>query len=168
MHLQSGRTDRRSDGAFNGFCNGGGFGTARSEKKDATGIENGANAHGNSARGDCGFVGERVAIVFDGFATERFQTGAGSEAGGRFVEADVAVAADTKNLDVNAAGGFDGLFVLRAVGVVVSGDGAIGNVDIFRREIHMRKEILLHKKMEALRVGSAQSQIFIEIEAGSS
>ena len=30
----------------------------------------------------------------------------------------------------------------------------------------MRKEILLHKKMEALRMGSGQSQIFVEIEAG--
>ncbi len=30
----------------------------------------------------------------------------------------------------------------------------------------MREEILLHEKMEALRMRSGQSQIFVEIEAG--
>src|SRR5258707_3432868 len=168
MHLQSGRADGRSDRALNGFCDGSGFRTAGGKKQHAAGIENGTNAHGDGALRHLGFVGERMAIVFDRFAAERFQPGAGSEAGSLFVETDVAIATDAKNLQVDAAGSFDGLFVSLAIGVVIAGDVAVGNVDIFRSEIDIRKEILLHKKMEALRVRSRQSQIFVEIETGGS
>ena len=72
--------------------------------------------------GHFGLAGKKVAIVFDGFAAESLQAGAGGEAGSRLVEADVAVAADAKNLQVDAAGRFDGLFVFGAVGVVVAAE----------------------------------------------
>jgi len=73
----------------------------------------------------------------------------------------VAIAADAKNLEIDTTMRFDGLLVSRAVSVVIAGDGAVGNVNIPRGEIDMRKKILLHEKMEALWMGSGQSQIFV-------
>src|SRR5260370_29453039 len=72
MHLQSGSADGGGDGAFNGFGNSSGFGTARGKKKNTTRIENSANAHGDGALWHFRFVGEKVAIVLNRFAAKCF------------------------------------------------------------------------------------------------
>src|SRR6266481_3257905 len=78
----------------------------------------------------------------------------------------MAIAADAKNLKVDTASSFDALFVLRAVGVVIAGDSAVRNVNIHRRQIYLRKKVLLHEEMKTLRMRSGQPQVFVEIEAG--
>src|SRR5580700_222839 len=119
VKLQRGGGDGGGDGAFDGLGDGGGFRGAAGQQQDAVGFQDGADAHGNGALGEFFAGSEKLAIVVDGFLAENFQAGAGAEAGSGLVETDVAVAADAEDLQVDAAGVTDGMFVGAAVAVVV-------------------------------------------------
>src|SRR5256885_6566140 len=107
-----------------------------------------------------------MAIIFNGFATERFQAGARSEAGGWLVETDVSIPADAKNLQIDPARSHDGLLISRTVGAVIAGDSAIGNVDLLAGKISVGKKIVLHEVMETVGMRRREAKIFIEIETG--
>src|SRR5205823_11111920 len=121
-------------------------------------------AHGDGALWHLLCTGEKMAIVFNRFSTERFQTGTGSQAGSGLVKADVAVASNAKNLQVDTASGLYGSFVARAILVVITGDCAVGNMDVIARDIHMRKKIVRHEVVKTLRMRRRKAKVFVEIE----
>src|SRR5258708_15584512 len=164
MKLERGSSDRGCERSFNGFGDSGCLGGAICEKENPLCFENGADAHGDGALGNLFFGGEELAVVFDGFFAENFQTGSRTEAGGRFVESDVAVAADAENLQVDAARIANGLFVGRTILMVVSLDGAIGDVDVAGRHVHVSEKILMHEMVKTLRMVRREAQVFVEVE----
>ena len=82
----------------------------------------------------------------------RLQPRPRSEARRRFVESNVAIAPDTKNLQVDATCRPDFLFVRRTILFVLAGNHSIGNVSSRGIDVDMAKEILAHKKVKALRM----------------
>src|SRR4029077_3296958 len=122
MELEGGSGDGGGYWAFDGFGDGGGLGGAGGEEEDFAGFEDGADAHGDGAAGAFFAGSEKFGVVVDSFLVEDFHARAGAEAGSGFVEADVAVAADAKKLQVDAAGLADGVFVGFAVVVIVAAD----------------------------------------------
>jgi hypothetical protein len=165
MELEGGGRDGGSDGAFDGFGDGGGFGIAGGEEQDLAGFEDGADAHGDGAAGAFFARSKKLGVVVYSFLVEDFQAGARAKAGRGFVEADVAIAADAKKLQVDAAGLADGVLIGFAVVVVVAADGAIGDVDVVGIDVDVCKEIFLHEVMEALRMRGGEAEVFIEIES---
>src|SRR4029077_6015101 len=100
-------------------------------------FEDGADAHGDGALGNLFVGGKEMAVVFDGLFAENFQTGTRAQAGSRFVESDMAVAADAENLQVDTAGCANGLFVGRAILLIVSLDGTVGDVNVAGCYVHV-------------------------------
>src|SRR5579859_7207830 len=137
MKLQRGGTDGRGDGAFDGFGDSGGFGFAGSKNQDASRIENCADAHGDGTFGNFGALREKATIIFDGFLREFLQPSARGEAGVWFVETDVSVAADAENLEIDAAGVFDGAFVFVTIGGIIFAERTVGDVNFVRRKVHL-------------------------------
>src|SRR5258708_35787349 len=164
VKLQCGSSDRGCERSLNGFGDSGCLGGAICEKENPLCFENGADAHGDGALGNLFFGGEELAVVFDGFFAENFQTGSRTEAGGRFVESDVAVAADAADLQVDAARLANGLFVGRTITIVVSLDGAIGDVAGAGRPGHVSAKILMHEMVKTLRMVRREAQVFVEVE----
>jgi hypothetical protein len=68
------------------------------------------------------------------------------------------------SLQVDTAGVADGLFVGRAVTVVLAFDRAIGDVDVLLSDIDVGEEMFAHEIVEALRVRGGQAEVFVEIE----
>src|SRR4029077_1297401 len=95
---------------------------------------------------------------------ENFQTGTRAQAGSRFVESDMAVAADAENLQVDTAGCANGLFVGRAILLIVSLDGTVGDVNVAGCYVHVSEEILLHEMMKTLRMIGRKPQVFDQVE----
>ena len=165
MELEGGGGDGGGDGAFDGFGDGGGFGSAGGEEQDFAGFEDGADAHGDGAAGAFFTGSEKFGVVVESFLVEDFQTRARAEAGSGLVETDVAVAADAEELQVDAAGLADGVFVGFAVVVVVATDGAIGDVDVVGIDVDVGEEILLHEMMETLRMRGGEAEVLVKIES---
>ncbi len=109
---------------------------------------------------------KKFAVVLDGFFREDFETRSGAKTGGGLVEADVAIAADAKDLQVDAASISNALLVGGAVLAIVPFDRAIGNMNVGGRDVHVRKKVLAHEVREALRMIGGKSQVFVEIEGG--
>src|SRR5450755_1075856 len=76
----------------------------------------------------------------------------------------MSVAADAENLQIDAAGALNVVFIGGAVFFVVAGDGAVGNMNVAGIDIHMGKEVLQHEMVKAVGMLGRNSEIFIEIE----
>ena len=112
MELQGRRGDGAGDRAFDGFGDGGGLGRAGGQQKDFAGFEDRADAHGDGAA-RAFFAGtEKLGVVVERLAAQDFEAHARGQAGGRFVEADVSVAANAEKLEVDAARGANALVIL--------------------------------------------------------
>src|SRR6188768_2376343 len=83
----------------------------------------------------------------------------------RFIETDVAAAADAENLKVDAAGAANQLLITRAVIVdLAARDGAVGNVDILRLDIDVLEKRLPHPATIAVRVLGRHGIILVKVE----
>jgi hypothetical protein len=165
MKLQGGGGDGGGDGSFDGFGDGSGLGGAGGEQENFPGFQNRADAHGDGTARTLFAGSEGFCIVVQRLPAQDFEARAGTNAGSGLVEADVTVAADAQDLEVDAAGLADGLFIGGAVLIVIAADGAVGNVDIARIYIDAREEIFVHEMMEALRMCGGKTEIFIEIKS---
>ena len=81
----------------------------------------------------------------------------------RLVKADVAVMAQAKQLEIDAAERTDHLVV---PGAFLSGVRlhAVGNVDAFRRDIDGVEKIFVHEIVVTLVVIPAESLVFVEVD----
>ena len=81
------------------------------------------------------------------------------------VEADVAVAADAQDLQIDAAGPADRLFVAQAVVLDFrERHGAVGNVDVLRRDVDVVEESLVHPAVVAVQIVRLHGIVFVEVE----
>src|SRR5690349_18554623 len=165
MELQGGSGNGASNRPFDGLGDGSRFGFAGSEQKNFAGFEDSADAHGDGAARAFLTTREEFRVVVDGFLAQNLQACAGTNAGGRLIETDMAVAADTKELKVDSPGIADGLFVGRAVLIVIAANAPVGDVDVVRIDIDVSKEIFVHEMMKALAVRGGNPQVLVEIES---
>ena len=105
------------------------------DDQDLPRLEDRPHAHRDRLQGHV-FLAEEVAgRVLSRDRVERDHSRAAVAGASRLVEADVPRAADSQNLQVDAAGLFDGVLVGFAIGIdVAQGNRPVGNVDVFRRE----------------------------------
>src|SRR5690606_41617344 len=75
----------------------------RSHKDDLLGLHNGLNAHGNRPCRYLIYRFEEAGVIPDGTLRQIHHVGGAAKLGARFVKADVAVGADTQNLQINPA-----------------------------------------------------------------
>ena len=85
--------------------------------------------------------------------------------GARLIEADVAGAADSQDLQVNAPGGSHGLFITFATRKnLLHGYGPIRHVDLVGGDVDVVEQLRVHEMPVALRVVAPEAEVFIEIE----
>ena len=87
----------------------------------------------------------------------------GSQGRGRFVEGDVAVIADAAHEQVDFAVGLDLVFVALALGHQILGV-AIEDVDVFRANVHVIEEVVVHEAVVALRMFLGQPHVLVHVE----
>ena len=80
------------------------------------------------------------------------------------IEADVAIVADSQQLQVNAARLPDGSIV-GAGGSLRVGGVSIRDVDVFRRHVDMAEQLLPHEEMVGAGMLRRKALVFIQIEA---
>src|SRR6266699_1431795 len=165
MELQGRRGDGAGDGAFDGLGDGGGLGRAGGQQKDFAGFEDRADAHSDGAARTF-FVGtEKLGVVVERLAAQDFEACTRGETGCRLVEADVSVAANAEQLEVDAACGANRLLVGRAIDTVIAADAAVRDVDVAREYVDVAKEMLVHEMVITLGMGSTQAEVFVEVES---
>ena len=133
--LQEGRGDLVVHLALDGAAHDRGLVLAGGEDEDLARLEDGGDAHGERLAGDVLLAEEVGRGVLPGHQVEGDQPGAALGARAGLVEADVPGPADAEQLEVDAAGGADRLFVAAHLGLhVVARDVAAGDVHVLRAE----------------------------------
>lgn len=165
MLLKVGGGDVDGDGAFDGFLYDGSFLVAPGHEGYLAGSHDGGDAHGDGGCRDIFLASEGGCGVRDGEVVEMHLAGDGGIVGAGFVEADVAGASDAENLKVDAAAVLDFLFVGGAVGRDVGiGQHAGGQVDVFRLDIDVVEEVLVHEVPVGFLVFVGKTTVFVEVE----
>src|SRR6266478_9900921 len=130
MELKRRGGDRGSDRAFDRFRDGRGFGRAGGEQKDFTRFQDRADPHGNGATRALIAGREGFGVVDKSFLAQNLQARARADTGSGLIKTDMAVAANSQKLDVNASGLSNGFFIAGAVLIIVAANGSIGNVNV--------------------------------------
>ena len=164
MQLKGGSGDRGGDWAFDGLRDRSGLRCAGGEQDNFTRLQDCADAHGDGAARTLLTGRKEFCVVVQRFLAQDLQARARADAGSRLIETNVAVTPDSQKLKVDASGFPDGLFVRRAVLIVIAADGSVGNVDVARVHIDVGEEIFPHEIMKALRMSSAKPKILIKIK----
>ena len=76
----------------------------------------------------------------------------------------MAIAADPENLQIDAAGLTNRLFIGGAILVVIAPARSIGNVNVCGIDVDVAEKILLHEVAKTLRMIRGQADVFIEVE----
>ncbi|MEY3458023.1 MAG: hypothetical protein RL215_1180 [Planctomycetota bacterium] len=165
MLLERGGGNGWSHRAFDGSGDDAGFIFAEGEDEDASGFEDGTDPHGDCSARNILCAEEIAGGVRASDGVERDHAGASGEIGARFVEADVTSASDTKNLNVDAAGGRDSTFVFAAViSDAIHRYGAIGHVGLSFGDVNVIEEMFLHEPDVALHVFGLHGVVFVKVE----
>src|SRR5262249_45830339 len=132
---------------------------------DLAGVENGADAHRDGLLGYVLLAEEAAGRVLARHRIERDQARAAMARRAGFVEADVPGAANAEDLQVDAAGPANALFVAGAIILDLLGpQGAVGHMNVLRRNVDVIEERFLHPAPVALRIVRRHGVIFVEIE----
>src|SRR5229473_2517633 len=130
MELKGGGGDRGSDRGYDRFRDGRGLGRAGSEQKDFPRFQDLADPHGNGATRALVAGRKGFGVVVKRFLPQDLQARARADTGSGLIKTDMAVAANSQKLDVNASGLSNGFFIPGAVLIIVATNGSIGNVDV--------------------------------------
>lgn len=165
VELQDGSRNLRGDGTEEDVTHDLRLVFAAYNQKNLLGSHDGSNAHGVRLAGHfvCGI--EQAAVRIDGAFRQIDAVGFLGEFISRLVEADVPVVTKTEKLQVNAARQGNGGFVGIACGLGV-GVGAVRDMRVFRTDVHMVEQMLLHEVMIALLVIVRKAAIFVKIKRG--
>src|ERR1700686_1590078 len=164
VQLQRRSGHRSGYRTFDGLGNRRGFGRTAGQRQNSPRLQNGSDSHGDGALRNLFAGGKKLAVVLNCFFRQDFQARSGTETGSRLVETDVAVAADAQDLQVDASRIANALFVGGAVLAIVFFQRAVRNMNVGRRDVHVRKKVLAHEVGEALRMVGGKSQVFVQIE----
>ena len=128
------------------------------------GLEDGLDTDGESHAGHLGNVIVKEARVGkDGVVGERLDAGARGQAGAGLVEGNVAVLADAREEEVDAADALDGVFVGDALGLEAGGV-AVENVHVGRVDVYVGEEVFPHEGVVRLWVVAGDADVFVHVE----
>src|SRR5580704_3552944 len=161
MKLQSRSSNRSGERALDGIRNSACFCRTSSQHKHPPAGQYGADAHGDRETRHLLPSTKEFAIVLHRRFAEHLQACFRRKTGRRFVEADVPIAPDSQDLQVDAARTLNFSFIPSAIFFVVATDGAIWDMNISRIKIYMRKKMFRHEMMKTLRVLGRNPQIFV-------
>src|SRR5690606_34252796 len=100
-----------------------------------------------------------------GDGVECYQLGTAGPRTVGLVKAYVTVTADTQQHEVDAAGAFDQVFVVPAVGFhLIERHGAVGNVDVARRNVYVVEQGPAHRVVVALHLVGVQAVVLVDVE----
>ena len=139
------------------------LGRPECEQEDSARVEDGADAHGESVLRHVFEGAENGTVILEGLLGEDFYPRAGAQRAGGFVEADVTIAPQTEQLDINATRIEDALFVTAAFDMHVL-RRAIGDVGVLLINVDMLEKMLPHEPVVGLIMGGRQTDIFVEVE----
>ena len=164
MHLQDAGGDLRRDRAEERLLDDVGLALAVGDHQDLAGLHDGLDAHGVGLLGDqVGVAVEEALVGLNGLLFQVNAVGAQLEGLVRLVEADVAVVADAQQLQVHAADTVDDGVIAGALGRSVE-VRAIGQVDGLGADVHMVKQVAVHKAPIALGVLLRQAAVLVQID----
>ena len=165
VKLKSGAGADRSQRSFDHVFDGADFGWAESKEEATAGIENGADAHREGVFRHLFQATEDGAVIAESLLGENLDPGAGTEGAGRLVEANVPVAAETQELDIDTTGIDNTMFVAAALGVEIGG-GAVRDVRALLVDVDVAEKIFPHEIPIGLIVRAGKTDIFVEVKSG--
>ena len=138
---------------------------APSHQDDLAGIEDRPDAHGDGHPRNHGDIRELIDIRQSRCIVQCHHAGDGIATGSRFVETDMTVQADPKDLEVDPAGFCDLLFIGGGVFTdVFLVDRSVRDMDIGRIYIDVVEQMHLHEAMIALKGIRFHRVVFIQVE----
>ena len=138
---------------------------AQRDQQDLAGVKDRAQAHRDGLRGHVLLAKEIAGRVAPRDRVERAHPGAAIGQAKRFVEADVPVAADAQQLNVDAAGLANLLLVPAAMLLqLVRRSQPVGNENVLVFDVDPLEQVLVHPAAITLQPLAAQAQVFVEIE----
>ena len=138
---------------------------AEGQQHHAARIQDGSHAHGQCAARHVALAEEVAGRVHARDAVEGDEARAAVARRAGLVEAHVPGAADAEELEIDAAGVADGALVRRALrGHVLLAAGAVGDVDVRRRDVHVVEEVLLHEAPVALQRLRCHGPVLVQVE----
>lgn len=158
--LEDGSGDLRSDRAKEGVLDGLGLVGAGGHHQNPLSLHDVTHAHGVSVGGNLVDGGEEALVGVAGALGEGHLVGAQGEVVVGLVEADVAVDAQTQQLQVDAAEVGDQLVVALALAVAVDTAGYVG---VGKVDVHVVKQVVAHKIGVALVVVGGQTGILVQV-----
>ena len=151
--------------AFDGALDDARLVLAEGQQHQLAGRENRAHAHGDGLAGHVPLAEEVAGGVHSSDAVKRDQPRAAVAGRTRLVEAHVPGPADAQDLQVQSAGGRDGLLVAVAEIVhVLHRHRAVGDVDVLRPDVDVVEEILPHEAVVTLQRGGVHRPVLVEVE----
>ncbi len=165
MLLQKAGSDGFGWSVLRGLLDNRSFALAESQHVDAAGIQNGADAHRDGLIRDVLLAEKGVGGVPTSHRVQRNQARMAVSRRPGLIESDMARSADAEDLNVDATGVANLLFVLSAMILdLLARHLAIRNMRVFRVDIEVTKERLAHEQVVALRLAPRHRVIFVEIE----
>lgn len=137
---------------------------AQDDDNHLAGLEHGldTNRQGH-ARHLADVVVKEARVGQDGVVGKRLDTRAAGQAGAGLVEGNVAVLADARKEQVNAAGPLNGILVGDALGLQV-GRIAVEDVHVGGVDVYMREEVLPHEGVVRLGMVAGDAHVLIHVE----
>ena len=163
VHLECGGGAGGGDGALDHGGDGVGLGVAVGDEEVLVGVHDGSDAHGEGPAGDLVGGGEEAGVVLDGLGGDGDESGSGLEGGAGLVEADVSVASDAEDLELDASEVFHLGLVAFALGDDVVGE-SVEEVDVCGVEVDVLEEVVLHEAPVALLVVVGEAEVLVEVE----
>ena len=163
--LQERRRDRRCHIAFNGSGHDGCFVFAKCQQQNFASFQDGSHTHRDGSTRNV-FNAEKVACCVNaGQAVERNQTCLAVSARTRFIKADMPGATDAEDLYIDTTDRIDFGFILATpIGDLFNRDGAVGDVDVFFRNVDMIEQVLSHKTNVTLQAIRLHREVFVQVE----
>ncbi len=163
VKLESGTGTNCGERTFDHVFDGADFRGTEREEQAAARIKDGADAHRECVFRHGVEGAEDRAVITERLLGEDLNPRARAERAGGLIEADVTVAAEAEELDVDAARVEDALFVAAALGVKI-GRRANGHVGALLVDVDVAEEIFPHEIPVGLVVGAGEADILVEVE----
>lgn len=135
-----------------------GFFRTRRHQYDMARFHDRADAHSDGSAGNVFSLVEEPGVVVDSLVVEFGHMGAAIESRAGFVEADMAIGPNSKNLKVNASSSFDLLIVLLTVFCDIRGD-PFGHKRVL--EVYVVEKLLFHEVVVSLWMILIKSNVFV-------
>ena len=161
---RTGRNMARGE-VFDGIAHDRSLVLAEGQQHHAAGVEDRSHTHRDRLPGNIPFAEEITGGVAAGNAVERDQAGTALLRAARFIESDVASAADAEQLQIDPPGLADQFLIPHAKSLNIAPlERAVGNMDRLSRDVDMIKQMLPHEAVVALQRSGLHRPVFVEVK----